>query len=240
MNFIRQNQTLLAAIALAATLFASCQKNPEEVAALLSDSEAAELVENSVAERSAGVTQPTVDMASLIENFIQDCGVPGDTSIQRSNTLGPVTYNASFQLGWLVNCNAANIPQDMQVTIEGNGSFGSAHWSGSETSEGDLTFTGLGLQATEYLANGSFDLEGNVTGSLRNADPALDVQITLELKDLRIRKTDNYITGGSGTAVLIATNGRGNTQTVNATLLFNGNGTVTVTVNGHTHTFPIQ
>ncbi|MCC6459815.1 MAG: hypothetical protein IT260_05075 [Saprospiraceae bacterium] len=240
MNFIRQNQMLLAALVLTAALLASCRKSPEEVVALLSDTEAAELVENAVAERSAGATLPTVDMAALIENFLQDCGVPGDTTLQRNNTLGPVTYNYNFELGWLVNCNGANIPQDVQVTIEGNGAFSTAHWAGSDTSEGSLTFTGLGLQATAYVANGSYSLEGDVTGSLRNADPSLSVQTSLELKDLSIRKTDYYITGGTGTAVLVATNARGNTQTVNAALLFNGNGTVTVTVNGHSHTFPIQ
>ena len=232
-----QNRMITLLVVLAAALLPACNKSAEEVLTLLSETEAAEIVENSVSQRSAGAAMPTVDMAQLLEDYLQNCGVPGDTTLQRGKTAGPVTYTYSCGLDWLVNCNQFNIPQDATVSTTGNGSFQTARWTGTDTASGSLTFTGLNPQAAAYIANGSYTLDGNVTGNLRKTDPTLDVNTTITLTDLTIRKSDYQITGGTGAVVIVATNGRGRTETVNGALTFNSDGTVTVVVNGHTHTF---
>lgn len=235
-----KNQMLLALAAFVAILFVSCRKNAEEIMALLSESEAAEIVETAVAERSAGAAMPAVDMTKLVESWLENCGIPGDTTLQRAKTTGPVTYNYTFDLDWLVQCNNLNIPTSAAVNVAGNGSFSTQRWSGSDATTGELSLTGLNPQAPDYIVNGAYTLEGNITGSLRNGNPTLNCTTTLNLINLTIRKTDHHITGGSGTATVVATNGKGQSETLNATLVFNGDGTVTVSVNGHTHTFPIQ
>lgn len=218
-------------------LLVSCRKNAEEIAALLTESEAAEIVENAVSERAAGATLPTVDMAQLVEKYLQNCGVPGDTTFQRTKTTGPITYAYTFDLGWVVHCNNLNVPVDAAVTIAGDGSFNTQRWAGDDVTAGSLTFTGLNPQAPAYIVDGSYELEGDVTGSFRNVNPTLNCTTTITLTGLNIRKSDYQVTGGTGTAVIVATNGKGQTETMNGSLVFNSDGTVTVTVNGHSHTF---
>ena len=227
-------------VVFAALAFGSCGKNAEEALALLTETEAAEIVENSVSDRSAGATLPTVDVTQLIESALTNCGIPGDTTLQRSKTTGAVTYNYTFNLGWLVNCNNLNIPQSASVTVGGNGAFATARWTGADTASGSLTLTGLSPQATAYVLAGNYTLQGSATGNYRKVDPTLSCNTALTLTDLNIRKSDHKITGGTGTAVVTVSSANGQTQTVNGALLFNGDGTVTLTVNGHTHTFPIQ
>ena len=218
------------------TLFTSCKKDPEEIAALLSESEAAEIAETAISERTAGATMPTVDMAKLIESSLGNCGVPGDTSFQK-NKAGAVSYQYQYDLGWVVNCNNLNIPQNAVITVQGNGSFGTNRWDGTTEGDGNLTFTGLGLSDPHYIANGSYTINGNVTGDFRKVDPSLTCKTEVALTSLTISKTTYKITGGAGTLKITVTDGKGRTETVNGTLVFNGDGTVTVTINGHSHTF---
>ncbi len=217
----------------------ACRKSAEDVAELISESEAAEIVETAVSGRSAGLTLPTVDMAQIIDTYLQTCGVPGDTTLQKSNANGFATYNYTFGLEWLIHCNGLGLPLDASVDVTGNGTFSTARWSGSDQGTGTLTFTGLGVQETAYVVNGSYALSGDLTGDLRRVDPSFDCTTTIQITDLRIAKSTYQITGGTGTIQVVATNGQGNTRTLDGTLVFNGDGTVTVTVNGHVKTFQI-
>ncbi|MBL7775729.1 MAG: hypothetical protein JNK89_06975, partial [Saprospiraceae bacterium] len=180
------------------------------------------------------------DLATLLSNASLDCNKAADTSFQRNSTAGPVNYQYQVDLGWLVHCNNAGIPQSADLSLTGAGAFAAQHWSGSTQSDGALRCTGLNPQATAYLFNGNYDLEGQLTGQLRNTDPTLDISIALQLTDLSLRKSDRLITGGTGAFTLTATNGRGRTETITGTLVFNGDGTATVTVNGYAHTFPLK
>ncbi len=224
-------------LALAAALLISCRKNSEEAPVLLQDDEAAEVVETAVSGRSAGATMPGTDMTTLVESGLPGCGETGDTTLQRSNTAGPFTYNCSYQLSWVVNCNNFNIPQSADISLQGNGSFNGQRWSGSQSSNGALNLSGLNPQATEYTVNGSYTRQGELTGNLRHSNPTLNTSTDVNLSGMTIRKSDKQIAGGNGTALITASNGKGQTQTINATLIFNGDGTATVTVNGYSYTF---
>lgn len=237
----RKNLLLLNLALLAAALmfFVSCKKSGEEVAALLSESEAAEIAETAISDRSAGVAMPTIDATQIIESQLDNCNVPGDTSFQKSNSNAYATYNYTFGLEWLLTCNNLGVPQSASVEVNGNGSFSTTRWEGSDTATGNLTLTGLSPQEPAYLVNGTYTLTGDLTGDLRRVDPTFDCTTAITLTNLSISKTTYAITGGTGTVTVTATNGQGNTHTLNGTLIFNGDGTATVTVNGHTHTFTL-
>ena len=235
-NLLLLNLALLTA---ALTFFVSCKKSGEEVAELLSESEAAEIAETAISDRSAGMVMPTIDATQIIENQLDNCNVPGDTSFQKSNSNAYATYNYSFGLEWLLTCNNLGIPQSATVEMSGNGTFSTARWEGSDTATGNLTLTGFSPQAPTYLVNGSYTLTGDLTGDLRRVDPTFDCTTDITLTNLSISKTTYDITGGTGTVTVTATNGQGNTRTLEGTLVFNGDGTATVTINGHTHTFPL-
>lgn len=97
MQIFRSKFSILA-FALFAALFAfsSCRKNAEDIAALLSDTEAAEIAEAAVAGRTAGAAMPAVDMSAILASVPQTCGVPGDTSFQKAiPPVRPVTTTPS-------------------------------------------------------------------------------------------------------------------------------------------------
>jgi hypothetical protein len=237
-----RNPVLFVCALLTATLFtmSACRKSAEEVIALITESEAAEIIETAVAQRSAGLTMPTIDMAALVDQYLENCGTPGDTTILKSKNGGATTYNYTFNMNWLVNCNALGIPLDANTTVTGNGSFNSLHWNGSDATSGSLVFTGLNPSEPNYIANGSYSLQGDITGSLRRNTPTFNCKTDITVKDLTIRKSDYTITGGTGTAVVTANNGQGETTSLTSSLTFNGDGTVTVVINGQTHTFQLQ
>ncbi|MBK8192822.1 MAG: hypothetical protein IPK76_06350 [Lewinellaceae bacterium] len=237
----RKNLQVLTLIFIAAafSVLASCRKSAEEIAQLFSESEAAEIVETAIADRSAGAAMPTVDMAQIIDSYLNNCGIPGDTTLQKSNSNGVASYAYTFGMEWLITCSNLGVPQSASVDIAGNGTFSTARWAGNDQTTGNLTFTGLSPQEPAYLVNGSYVLEGDVTGDLRRVDPTFHCTTTVSLTGLSISKTTFDITGGSGTVQVAGTNGQGNTRTLNGTLTFNGDGTVTVVINGHTHNFPL-
>ncbi|MBV6442851.1 MAG: hypothetical protein EPGJADBJ_04577 [Saprospiraceae bacterium] len=237
----RKNQILPTLVLLASALafLSSCRKSAEDIAALISESEAAEIVETAVSDRTAGMAMPTVEMAQMLGNYLENCGVPGDTTLQKSNSNAFASYNYTFGLEWLIHCNDLGIPLDASVEVSGNGSFSTTRWSGNDQASGSLAFTGLSPQEPAYLVNGAYTLTGDLTGDLRRIDPTFDCTTTIAIADLVISKDTYEITGGTGTVQVSGTNGQGNTRTLDGTLTFNGDGTVTVVVNGHSHTFQI-
>ncbi|MEQ1746358.1 MAG: hypothetical protein ABMA02_13095 [Saprospiraceae bacterium] len=236
-NFRFLSLTLIAA-AIGTLALASCKKDPEEIQALISDSEAAEIVETAVSGRSAGTTMTTEDMAEMLATTLA-CGVPGDTTLQHTGTPGPVTCTGTFEIGWLVTCSNLGVPQSAQFDLDGTTSFTASRWSGTGTGAGSLTATGLNPSATAYVFDGSYTSGRQLTGNLRKVDPTITTSTEITLTDLTIRKSDKMITGGTATVIVTATAANGGTRTVNGSLVFNGNGTATVTVNGYSHTFQL-
>jgi hypothetical protein len=237
MNNFRFKTTVIATLAFVALALVSCKKDPEEIQALISDAEAAEIVETAVAERSAGVTVSTEDMAEMLASL--GCGEPGDTTLQHSGSAGPASYTGTFDLGWLVTCSNLGVPQSAAFSLDGTTSFTATRWAGSGSGSGDLTATGLNPAATAYVFDGAYTSSRNLTGNLRVVDPSISTTTEITLVALTIRKSDKVITGGTATVVITATNAQGGSRIVNGTLVFNGNGTATVTVNGYSHTFEI-
>lgn len=237
MNNFRFKTTLFATLAFGALALVSCKKDPEEVQALISDIEAAEIVETAVAGRSAGVTVSTEDMAEILASLT--CGQPGDTTFQHSGSAGQASYTGTFDLGWLVTCSNLGVPQSAAFSLDGSTSFTAARWAGSGSGSGDLTATGLNPAATAYVFDGAYSSSRNLTGNLRVVDPNISTTTEITLDALTIRKSDKVITGGNATVVISATNTQGVSRTLNGTLVFNGDGTATVTVNGYSHTFQL-
>lgn len=227
---------LLSLLTAALVTFSSCKKDPEEIAALISESEAAEIVETAISDRTAGAEMPTVDVAKLIESSLGNCGIPGDTTFSKSRA-GAVSYNYGYELGWVVNCNTLNIPQNASATLKGSGTFGTARWDGTTQGNGSLTFTGLSPAEPNYIANGTYTITGKLTGDFRKTDPAINCTVEVTLTALTISKSTYAITGGTGTVKVTATSANGQSTTQNGSIKFNADGTVTVTVNGHSHTF---
>jgi hypothetical protein len=229
--------SLLSALTLS---LVACSKDESNAPEVVSDQEATEIMESAVSSRSGGMDESLdnmMEMSAVAMNGL--CGQPEDTTFSFNGSNLYATYNYTNTLSWLLTCSNFGVPQQLGFQINASASFDAARWDGSSTATGDLVVTGLKLLDTAYIVNGTYAHQGNVTGTLRNADPALDAILDVTLFDLTIRKQDRFITGGNGAFILAVTNAAGKTRTVNGTLVFNGDGTATVTVGGYSHTFPI-
>lgn len=218
---------------LALSSLMSCRKDPEEIAELISDSEAAEIVESAVSSRSAGMTTPSEDAAKTLDANLYNCGIPGDTSVANSGGNNIAGYQYSAQVSWLVNCSNLGLPQSADFQLQGNSAFNAANWNGTETFNGSLHFSGLSLQETAYSAEGQFNFTGNLTGKRRNVDPNLNSTLTVDLSTLTIDKSTKQISSGNGTLQLVVSSASGQSKTLTGTIVFNGNQSATVTINGH-------
>ena len=98
MQFNQKNlSSFFAALLFAAlTVFSACRKDPEEIIELLSNSEAAEIIETAISSKTAGFTMPAIDAAQIIETYLNSCNVPGDTSLNKSKAGGAATYDYTF------------------------------------------------------------------------------------------------------------------------------------------------
>lgn len=234
---MKKNLFFIALLGLAVFSLTSCRKDPEEVVALLTDSEAVEILEDAIASKTSGMTAPTIEASELVGAYIENCNVPGDTTFANTKSVGAVTHDYDYSLDWLVSCENL-VPQSAAVGINGAGEFTSLHWDGLNTIEGDLVFTGLSPSQTEYIVNGSYDQVGNLTGSVRQRNPTFSCTVAMSLDNLTLNKTTQRFTGGSGDATVTANAANGETKTISGTFVFNADGTVTITLStGHSHTF---
>jgi hypothetical protein len=87
-----RNQIFALIVLIAGSLsFTACNKKTEEIQALVSNSEATEILETMITERTAGMTMPTVDMATILETVENNCGVAGDTTSRKHSGPPPTT-----------------------------------------------------------------------------------------------------------------------------------------------------
>jgi hypothetical protein len=217
----------------------SCRR-ADEIRQLLSESEAAEIIETMIAERSGGVTNPIEVALISINAYRNNCGELGDTTFSRAKTTGLYTYDAAFTTSWKINCNSQGFPTDASSATSTNSNFTTPNWEGQETSSGNMAVTGLNSSASSYVANGSWNASSELTGDLRNVDPTITCTTVLKLDNVSYKKGTYSIEGGTGTAVITAKNGRGDEKILEAAITFNGNNTFTVKVNSFTYTFDLN
>ncbi|MEZ4918906.1 MAG: hypothetical protein R2792_07325 [Saprospiraceae bacterium] len=236
---LKSSSLVIATACIFMASLSSCRKNADEVKEIITESEAAEIVEAAVSERTAGAALSTEEMARMAGSTLDQCNQPGDTSFAFSNDYAGASYAYQLGLDWLLSCSDLDVPQQLQFDMTGSGTFASVKWDGTQSSTGTLLLTGLDFQSAAYTLNGDYDYVGEITGDLRLVDPSLDCTIEINLVDLQLDKDTYDITTGSGSIVLTVSNGRGQTQTLNGQLVFNGDGTATVTINNLSYTFDL-
>lgn len=230
---------LLILPALILTLIA-CSKDEENSTDLVTEEEAATLVEASVSSRSGGAVATVTDVSATAESVSGGpCNLPGDTTISVNGVNAFASYTYSNNLSWLLECNNLGAPLQLTFNTTATAGFDAERWDGTSESMGSLVLTGLQPQQMQYTANGAMVLDGTVTGSLRQRDPSLQSSLDLALINLTIRKSDQYITGGTGNFTLTVTNGAGQSQMISGSIVFNGDGTATISIGNRSYTITL-
>lgn len=224
-------------------LLTSCEEEvietPTEV---ITDDEAADLVENSLAIETSGMAEQTETVAAVAPSVAPQsflCGLSYDTTITRIRTTGARTYDYTFTWNWILNCPTNNYPTQLFGTYTMDGVYDTPRMSSDDDATHTYTVDNLNTTDSFYVWNGSYLRNGSQTSKVRNQHTFTSV-INITTTNVHIDKTTRQIISGTGTFTITASLTNGTTKNVTGSFIFNGNGTATISVNGNTYTVQIQ
>jgi hypothetical protein len=214
-------------------VFAACKDEEAETPNAITSEEAAVMVGSSFASNSSGVTSVSKESASKSEDILEEnsagrvatCGVSQAIDLSGASPVGgTITWSYDFSYNFRLNCNAEELPDNIAVNLNYNGSFDSPklafEYSGLselalrrfEESEEDFLMDGL------YKRSGSFEIK---EGEQKAGSSSIEITLT----NIAIDKSTHKIVDGSSSFLLTGSvSGRG-TFKYEGTVEFNGNDT---------------
>lgn len=219
-------------------LATSCKKNEEPV---LTEEEAADVVESTVSTKDAGVCEDYTEMAVIaVEKYPVyefDCSYTDDTSYSIYQSSGIRTYDMDVNLAWTVDCSGGTVNT---ITCDYNrtGSYTGPRLTRTGSETGQLTFGNLESSFAYLTASGNLTANGTSDFSAQGTEKSISTVMTVTLTGLHIDKTSYQITEGSGTLNIEAT-GEDDSITLTGSITFLGSGQATVTINGTSYTIDL-
>jgi len=234
-----KNQKLIVPLLLSGIFFLSaCKKNKEPV---ISNDEAADVVETTVSTKDAGVSDDYTEMSKIVVEdyalYQSNCSYTDDTSYSVTQNTGVRTYDMDMTLSWTVDCTGG---QANSVIFDYNktGTYNGPRLTRTGKSSGQLTFTNIAPTETYLIANGTLTANGTSDFSVQGTDKSLSTVTTFTLSNLHVDKTTYEITEGTATVNLEAT-GEDDSLTLTGSVTFLGSGQATITINGTSYTIDI-
>jgi len=213
----------------------ACNDNTDEPTYTPTNGDVAEIMEESLANSSGGMTEEMASLGGALEakngEFELECGVPFDTTFVFMIT-GDV--NGEFTRNWslLLNCTDGENPfLDVHTSYVGSlvGPYRIREREGAR----DWTWTQIGPVGDLRYMDGTGQHSGFRTFNANGATFSWDYDV--EWTNVAVLKQANEVDSGSGVFTLSLTGPEGNTFTFNGTVVFNGDQSATVTVNGEVY-----
>lgn len=227
--------------------FNACRKKEEITQTVdLTDDEVADVIEASLKTSTAGLSANLDDITVwLAEGSGKTeattewtCNYMGDSTLNKSGSLGNTTYNYSLDYGYEVSCsNVPPIPNAFIVDCNTNGTYSNSRIESDDNSIGVFTITELLNPNSDYLLNGILTRTGSESHKTRNI--SFGSICTATLINIAIDKTTYVINGGSAAITLTAKN---DTELKNytASVNFSGEGMAVVTINNQEYTIHLN
>jgi len=215
---------LILSLTLAALV--GCQRDKDVV---LEDTDVVETISSNL-KISNGGTLNDIQIASDISSLNPACNYQKDSSITSTGT----NYNATLAWYWDVTCTNA-IPTAINFTASGNSNINTTKLDYTGNSAFNYVVTGLALQSSSYIFNGTITRNGNTTLTLLNNTKEYSSNLGFTLNNLSVNKSTYIIESGSATFILTGTIANGSTYSKNGSIVFNGNGSATITLGGNTY-----
>ena len=208
----------------------------------ITEEEAVEIVEASLAEESAGLSETIFKYAKTYEeetsrNIQCNETVTDNYNFTHNGTLVQANYNYNWE--FTVGCNQFNIPQIATFTATGEGTYTTQRIQSDDTTSFTATLTGLQPTSPDIVYAGSFLRSGSqqITTNQRNQN--ISSVFRSNFTDLTVSKSDFTIDSGSGNFSLFGTN-NGEDFDYEGTLIFNGDNTATLIINGNEYTINLR
>lgn len=206
----------------------------------LSEEEAVEIVEASLAQESAGLEEITYSYTQSFQEIAE--------SVECNETITDgyvLAYNgnlveADYTFNWefTITCNAFSIPQSAAFSATGDGTYETQNISSEDASAFDANITGLQPSSTVFVYNGDFLRSGSQEVSIGPNTRQVNTDFSCNIQNLTVGKDDFEVDSGNGSFSLIGVGSEG-AFSVQGTIVFNGNNTATVTINGNSYTISI-
>lgn len=238
-----KNSRILLAI-IVSLLITSCNKEDDDLVPqqAISEEEAVEIVEASLAKESAGVEETTYAYAKTYEQEVSQnvqCNQAVSDSYNYSHNGTVIQATYSYNWSFTISCNGVNIPQSATFTSAGSGMYTTPRIESDDSSTFSATVTGLQPSSSTITYNATFERIGTqqLTTNLNTRSVSSDFSATIV--DLVVGKTDYEVDSGTGTFSLTGTTNQGNFS-YDGSIVFNGDNTATITINGNQYTIDLN
>jgi len=214
----------------------SCKNDDKTELNNVSTEEASEIVASSLSSDNGGTTTQFNDAISFSEQIYDGTkGIKGetfDTTITLTNRPGAritFEYVVHYEYGLSYNNTLRQFELIMNYDTDGN--IKSPRIESSETSNGNISLTGIEPINDYYKVSGTVSKEGTYTTSIKDKK-SLTCSINLTFSDILIKKSDNTIESGTGTITINGKNTDGESFSFTGTLEYKSDGTIILTING--------
>lgn len=230
--------TIFGVLLLSMSVLFSCNKAEDDPAPQpdpeteLSDREAAEVVEASLAQSNGGLMEEMQSTTDELESMplLQWCdSLFADTLFYEYNG---AQVQATSLIGWTaeLNCNELSLPETAGIAIGSEISFSTPRISCQGSGDFAGALSGLEFSSPVVIWNGTYIRSGAYEFNFRqrnNGTSALDLTLT----DIVVDKAEQSIQSGTGVFTLIVTL-NGSSATYEGTLTFHGDQQATLIING--------
>lgn len=223
----------------------SCSDNDDNTMTqtqAITEEEALEIVEASLAEESAGIEETTYEYAKTYEEETS-LEVQCDQEVSDSYTF---TYNgaivqAAYDFNWsyIISCNELSVPQSASFNSSGSGTYTTARIESDDSSRFTATVTGLQPTSSAIIFNATFQRDGTQQLKTNQISKSVTSEFNSTLVDLVVSKSDYEVDSGMGTFTLTGSSNEGNFS-FEGSLVFNGDNTATVIINGNEYTIDLN
>jgi len=238
-----KNSRILLAI-IVSLLITSCSDDDDNLVPqqAISEEEAVEIVEASLAKKSAGVEETTYEYAKTYEQEVSQnvwCNqaVSDSYNYSHNGTVIQATYN--YNWSFTISCNGLNIPQSATFTSAGSGMYTTPRIESDDSSTFSATVTGLQLSSRTITYNATYERIGTQQLTTNQNTRSITTDFNASIVDLIVEKSDYEVDSGTGTFTLSGTTNQGSFS-YDGNLVFNGDNTATVTINGNQYTIDLN
>lgn len=229
------------------TLFlSSCvEENTSDELTTVSETEAVDIVEASLASKSGGALKTTEEYSKTYEEeySLQDiCNetITDSFEFNYDGTLVKATYNYSWST--ILNCDtllSILIPQSASLTATSSGTYTTNRLESDDSSTFTSTVTGLGFTDSDFIYNATYERTGTQKIKTRQNDIDIASQFSISLDNLTVNKSDYMVESGSGSFTLSGSS-TGGEFLYTGDIVFNGDATATITINETEYTIQLN
>ncbi|MCB0639288.1 MAG: hypothetical protein KDC54_21830 [Lewinella sp.] len=234
---------LMSALLTTSALLTSCERDADTPDEVITNDEAAELIEGALQADSEGLAEEMLLATELAESAVNKnlttlaCNETRDSSFTRTLNESYLTASYSSTFSWTLLCNSQDLPTAIEVARQTTGNYESQRWISDDEASGSWTVSQL-LFGSSYIINGEYARTGYQESKVREMR-TFDSTISFTIEDLYVDKGTQRISSGTGTFTMAGEGSDGNSFDLSGTIVFHGGGSATVIINGQQYTIDL-